>query len=291
MSDDALIFGAAAPEGHRWIRSTTTLDAGWVIVASLALILSSFFALIDLPAVTLRTGADPLRFYVVGLPVIAVAIAIMGAVRRSVPVVAAATGALAPGVALTGSLGASLLLSDDAAFADVGVAISVGASMLGAVMLVRWFVYHPMPLLGDQSRPVPFVGALLIGLGALLAGVLLVTTIAGDFAWSLASVGQTSLLSTVACVVVAAGVSRTVGAAWLCGAACAAQVVAVLVVRAESTELPWDSDMLLRTGIAGLVVLVAATGASVAAVTTARPDPAPDPEDDTTESWRWSADD
>ena len=291
MSEDALIAGAAAPEGHRWIRSTAVLDAGWVIVAAVAVIVSSFFALIDLPNASLRTGDEPLRFFVLGLPVIAIVVSIVGMVRGSVAVVAAATGIVAPAVAFCGSLGASLLLSDASAFADVGVAISIGAALIGVVMLVRWFVYHPMPLLGDQSRPVPLAGRVLAVLGVVIAVILIVTSIVGDTRWETASVGQSGFLFTVACVVMAAGITRTIAAAWLACTACAAQVVAVVVVRFEESTIPLDSDLVLRTGIAGLAALVvAAVVAAVGAVNNAL-DPDPEPEADAVEAWRWNLDD
>nr|WHW29229.1 hypothetical protein [uncultured bacterium] len=292
MSDDALIAGAAAPVGHRWIRSTAVLDAGWVLVSSFALIASSFFALIDLPNAQLRTGAEPLRFFVLGLPAVAAVIAVIGAVRGSVVVVAAATGMIAPSVALAGSLAISLLLSDQSAFADGGVAISLGAALVGVAMLVRWFVYHPQPLLGDQTRPALRLGHALVALGGLLAGILLVTTVAGDTSWSAASVGQTLLLLTVACVVAAAGGTRTIAAAWLASAACASQVIAVLAVKAEQSTIPFDSDLVLRTGVAGFVALIVAVAVSAIAAMSATIDPEPDPDAaaDTTESWRWHSD-
>ncbi len=293
MSDDELIAGAAAPVGHRWIRSAAILDAAWVVVSAVALLASSYFALIDLPNAQLRTGAEPLRFFVLGLPAAAVVLATIGAARGSVTVVAAATGVVAPGIALAGSLGISLLLSDQSAFADGGVAISIGAALIGIVMLIRWFVYHPMLLLGDQSRPVPRVGQALRALAGLLAVILLVTTVVGDTSWSAASVGQTLLLLTVACVVGAAGGTRTIAAAWLAFAACASQAIAVLVVRLEQSTIPLDSDLLLRTGFAGLAALIVASVVSAIGAMNATPDPEPDPADDVdaTESWRWHLND
>ncbi|MGB3736201.1 MAG: hypothetical protein WA964_14680 [Ilumatobacter sp.] len=291
MSDDALIAGAAAPVGQRWIRSTAVLDAGWVVVASCALIVSAFFALVDLPTARLRTGDDPLRFFALGLPVIAIVVAAIGAARGSVVLVAVATGIATPGFALAGSLGASLLLSEASAFADAGVAISITASFIGIVMLVRWFVYHPIPLLGDQTRPVPRSGHALIALGGLLAVILLVSTVSGDTSWSTASVGQTVLMSTVAAVVAAAGVTRTIAAAWLACAASAAQLVAVLVVKAEQSTIPFDSDLVLRTGPAGLVALAVTAAASSFAAVRVAVDVEPDVVEDDTAPWRWNVDD
>lgn len=291
MSDDALIAGAAAPEGHRWIRSVAVLDAGWVVVASVALIGSSFFALIDLPNQHLRTGGDPLRVFVLGLPVIAIVTAVAGAVRRSVSIVAFATGVVAPGVALAGSLGVSLLLDDASAFADGGVAISVIAALLGIALLIRWWVYHPLPLMGDQSRPVPIAGRALLVCSTVITAIQVVTTVAGDTAWSAAAVGQTLLLLVVAFVVLAAGAMRTIAAAWLATGACSSQVVAVVVAKVERSTLPWDSDLLLRTGVAGLAALVVTTVVAVAAAMGAAPDPEPEGRADDTESWRWEADD
>lgn len=291
MSDDALIAGAAAPVGSRWIRSTAVLDAGWVAVSATALIVSSFFALIDLPATQLRTGADPLRVFVVGLPVVAVVVALFGAIRRSVVIVALATGTLAPGVALAGSLGVSLLLSDASAFADVGVAVSLAAALVGVTLLVRWFVYHPLPLLGDQTRPVPIAGRAMVASGGVVAVVLLVTTVVGDTTWSVATFAQTVVLFTVAVVLVAAGVTRTVAAAWLGCAASVAQVAAVLVAKAEQSSIPFDSDLLLRTGVAGLIALIASAIVSAGAARRVGTDPEPSDAVDDAEPWRWHLDD
>jgi len=291
MSDDALIAGAAAPVGQRWIRSTAVLDAGWVIVTALGLVVSSFFALIDLPNAQLRTGADPLRVFVLGLPMVAIVTAVIGAVRQSAAVVAAATGIVTPGFALAGSLGGSLLLSEASAFADVGVAISIGASLAGVVMLVRWFVYHPLPLLGDQSRPVPRAGQVLILLGGVLAAILLVTTFVGDTSWSSATFGQTAVLLLVAVVVVSSGLTRTIPSAWLACAACASQVVAVFVVKAEQSTIPFDSDLVLRTGVVGLVALTITGGVAAIAATRVAVDVEPEPGAEGAESWRWRHDD
>lgn len=291
MSDDPLIAGAAAPVDQRWIRSAAVLDAGWVIVAAIALITSSFVALIDLPDADLRTGDEPLRFFVLGLPVIAIAIAIAGAARGSMVIVAAATGVLAPAISLAGSLGVSLLLSEASAFADVGVAVSIGAALLGVALLTRWFVYHPLPLLGDQSRPVPVAGYAMLALGGVLAVVLLVTTVVGHTSWSASSVAQTLMLSTVAFVVLAAGATRTIASAWLACAACVAQFVAVFVVKVEQSSIPYDSDLVLRTGAAGLVALAVAALAALIAASRVGVDAEPTNDVHGIESWRWQVDD
>lgn len=291
MSDDPLIAGAAAPVGQRWIHSAAVLDAGWVIVGAIALVASSFVALVDLPNADLRTGDEPLRFFVVGLPVIATVIAIVGAARGSVVIVAAATGVLAPAISLAGSLGVSLLLSEASAFADVGVSVSIGAALFGVALLIRWFVYHPLPLLGDQSRPVRVAGHMMLALGFASAVVLLVTTLVGDTSWSASSVAQTTMLATVASVVLAAGATRTIASAWLAFAACVAQVTAVFIVKIEQSSIPYDSDLVLRTGVAGLATLAVTAVAALIAAIRVGVDAEPTDVADGVESWRWQPDD
>ena len=72
MAEDALIAGAAAPAGTRWIRSAPVLDSIWAIAVAALIIASSFFALVDVENPLFRTGAAPLRVYALGLPILAV---------------------------------------------------------------------------------------------------------------------------------------------------------------------------------------------------------------------------
>ena len=290
MSQDALIPGAAAPTRSRRIRSPHALDALWVVVAAVALMVSTGFALIDLPNQSLSTGESPLRVWTLGLPAVAILVAIGGLIRRSTTVVAAAAGVLAPSVAFAGSLSLALLLDDDSAFADVGVAVTLGAAFLGAVTLLRWFVYHPVDLIGDESRPSRPSALVVAGCGILLGMSTLIAAIADRTSWSAAFVLGTSAMLTVALSVIGAGVLRTRPAMALAGSACIAQIVAVAVVKAEQSNLPLDSRLVLRSGVVGLVACAA--GAAAGAVAWARHGVDQDPvitDDDA--DWRWNATD
>jgi hypothetical protein len=288
MTDDALIAGAAAPTRKRWITSTARLDVLWVLAVSAMLVVSSLFDLIDLPNARLRTGEAPLRVFVVGIPLIACAIAAVAARRRSELLAAIATGVLAPGIALAGSLSMSLFLDEASAFADVGVAISLGAALLGLVMFVRWFVYHPLSLLGDEARPRRAVSLGLTVVGAALAASVVVTGL-GDGV-GLAWVGETAAMLFVPVLLMVSGPIRTVPAVGLAAAAAAAQILAVAVVKVEQSEIEWDSDLMLRTGVLGLFGLILAVVLAVVSIHGASPDDLVVEIDDD-ESWRWSVDD
>ncbi|MEP4651454.1 MAG: hypothetical protein ABJ314_14820, partial [Ilumatobacter sp.] len=222
MTDDALIAGAAAPTRARRIASGAPLDVVWIIVTGVALVTSSMFDLIDLPAQRLRTGDAPLRIFVIGLPLVACVLAGVAARRRSELLAAAATGVLAPGIALAGSLSVSLFLDDDSAFADVGVAVSLTAALLGTVMIVRWFVYHPLSLVIDERRPMRPMSHGATGVGLVLVAVVMLTGIGDgvDVAW----LGQTAAMLTVPAIVVGGTLFRTVASAVLVGSAAATQI-------------------------------------------------------------------
>lgn len=288
MTDDSLIAGAAAPTRQRWITSAVRLDAVWVLAVSAALGVSSLFDLVDLPTTRLRTGEAPLRAFVVGIPIIACVVAAAAARRRSELLAAAATGVLAPAIALAGSLSIALFLDAASAFADVGVAISLGAALLGAVMLVRWFVYHPLSLLGDEARPQRAGSLGLAAVGAALAVVVVVSGL-GD-GTGLAWVAQTAGMLVLPAVLTMSGLIRTVPAVVLAAAAAAAQIVAVVVVKFDQPTLQWDSDLVLRTGIIGLVGSGIAVVLSVVSIVGASPDDVSFEIDDD-EPWRWAADD
>lgn len=289
MSDDALIVGAAAPVGTRRIRSVVLLDVTWVSVTAVALLVSSRFALIDLPGQYLRTGDAPLRIWVVGLPVVALLVAVVAAVRRSPLLAAMATGILAPAVAFSGSLAVSLFLNESSAFADAGVAVSLGAACLGVAMLLRWFVYHPADLLADESRPTPGVSAAVVAAGVATGVVIVANGVVDDGAWSSSFVFQTLLIAVVPLVIVGCGSMRTRGAMALAASAAVAQIVGVVGVRIELT-LPLDSDLLLRTGAAGIVLLTVAAGLCVVGVIRHAVDDTVEPSDDDAE-WRWTVTD
>lgn len=290
MSDDALIVGAAAPVGARRIRSAVVLDVVWVSVTAVALLVSSRFALIDLPNQYLRTGDAPLRVWVVGLPVTALLVAAFAGVRRSPFAAALATGILAPAVAFGGSLAVSLFLNESSAFADAGVAVSLGAAFIGVAMLLRWLVYHPAGVLADESRPTPRVSLAVVAVGVTTGIVIVVGGVIDDGSWSPQFVCQTMLIVMVPLLIAACGVVRTRAAMALAVGAAVAQIIGVVVVRAEQSSLPLDSDLMLRTGLVGIVLLCLAAGLcgrgfvrhAVDEVTAASDDDA---------DWRWSATD
>ncbi|MFK7917691.1 MAG: hypothetical protein AB8G14_06410 [Ilumatobacter sp.] len=291
MADDALIAGAAAPARSRLIREQATLDALWVVVAACAVIASALFPLIDLPGSTLRTGDDPLRAFVIGLPVLAVGLAVAGAVRHSKLLVAVATGVLAPGAALAGSLALLLFLDRGSAFADGGVAVSLGAALVVVTALIRWFVYHPVELLSNERRPPIRLVRILGGLGTAFSLAMLTLGLDdadGSAAWIL----QTATMLLTPAVVIGASVVRSVVASGVAAGAAAGQVAAVGVAKIEQGTLAFDSDLLLRTGVPGLVLLVGVVGVSVTCIVRADADePGDDVIVDDDASWRWFADD
>lgn len=290
MSDDALIVGAAAPVGARRIRSAVVLDVAWVSVTAVALLVSSRFALIDLPNQYLRTGDAPLRVWVVGLPVTALLVAAFAGVRRSLFAAALATGILAPAVAFGGSLAVSLFLNESSAFADAGVAVSLGAALIGVAMLLRWLVYHPAGVLTDEPRPTPRVSLAVVAVGVTTGIVIVVGGVIDDGSWSPSFVFQTMLIVVVPLLIAACGMVRTRSAMALAVGAAIAQIIGVVVVRAEQSSLPLDSDLLLRTGLAGIALLCLAAGLcgrgfvrhAVDEVTAASDDDA---------DWRWTVTD
>jgi hypothetical protein len=288
MADDELIAGAAAPSRLRRIDSVVRLDAIWVVVVAVALIGSSFFSLVDLPDARLRTGEEPLRFFVLGLPATAIVAAVVGAIRGSATLTAIGTGVLAPSIALTSSLGLTLFLDKQAAFADVGVAFALAAALLGLAMLVRWFVYHPASLWKEEVRPIVPISRALVGAGALTMVVVIAADI-GDDAGGWIWVAQTAVLPLAPALVVAAGVARTLPATALAGAASAAQFVAVIVVRAEQSTIPLNSDLVLRTGVLGMIGLATCVALTAAAFRFTEVDV--DIEIDDDPPWRWNADD
>ena len=153
MAEDALITGAAAPAGNRWIRSAPVLDSIWAIAVAALIIASSFFALVDVENPLFRTGAAPLRVYALWLPVLAVLIAVFAAAQRSVMPAAVASGILVPSIALLGSLAGALFFDSVSPFTDAGTPLSLGCAAVGVAMLLRWFVYQPVPERGVESRP------------------------------------------------------------------------------------------------------------------------------------------
>ncbi|WP_040492608.1 hypothetical protein [Ilumatobacter nonamiensis] len=297
MTDDDLITGAAAPSAERIIRSPIALDAVWVACVSALLIVSSVLPLVDLEEVYLRTADAPLRVYTVWLPVVAVVTAVLGVVRRSSVLGAVATGLLVPSVALAGSVAAALFFDAASPFTDVGVPVTLAAAAIGLIMLLRWFVYQPTPIVGVDLRPNRVSAVVLVALGVALAANVAVSAVSDDDPWSLPFAMSTALMMLTAAVVVAAGFVRSDEANVLAATACAAQLLAVIVVRvvepSDSGVGLAESATTLRTGAVGLVLLAAAAGVAIFGAAVSRLDPAvadgPDATDDA--AWRWSADD
>lgn len=293
MADDGLIAGAAAPGGTRHIRSASALDAIWAATVAGAVIVSSFFPLVDLPNTYLRTRDAPLRVYVVIVPVVASAVAIVALVRRSTLLAAVATGIVVPALALCGSLGGALFFDAASPFTDAGVPLAVGAAVLGVIMLIRWFVYHPLPLLGVEPRPTIVSARPLLVVGLALAGNVVVGAALDDASWSLSFVVATLFMLLTPLVVITSAFVRTVAANALAAAACLAQVVAVLVARFDDGEVGIGSTLALRTGALGLVALAAAAAVAILgavnAVVETDPDAGVASDDDA--DWRWTVDD
>ena len=294
MADDGLISGAAAPARARLIRSQPILDSIWVLAVSTAVIVSSFVPLIDLPTAHLQTGEAPLRVYVLAVPIVAMIVAVAGIARRSTVLVAIATGIVLPGVALAGSLGGALFFDASSAFADIGVPAAMISALLGVVMIARWFVYHPVPLLDVEARPTSVVARILLGIGVLLILNVAIAAVLDASRWSISIGFSTFVMLLVPTVVVIAAIVRTTPAFVLMAAAASAQLVAVLVARIEESGLGLGSELALRTGAIGLVGLAAAAGVAIIGVRLADLDDTDRYGSDEAvaddESWRWSAD-
>jgi len=285
MSDDALIAGAAAPVGTRRIRSAVLLDVSWVSVTAVALLVSSRFALIDLPNQYLRTGDAPLRIWVVGLPVASLLVGAFAAIRRNPFAAAVATGMLAPAIAFAGSIALSLFLNESSAFADAGVAVSLGAALVGVSMLVRWFVYHPADVAADESRPTVGISWTVGAVGAMIGLVIGVTAVIDAGSVSSSFVGQTLLMLIVPLAIAVSALVRTRSAMALAAAGAAAQIVGVVAVRIELV-LPLDSELTLRTGVVGIAMMTIAAGLCVFGFTRHTVDDTQRPDDDDAD-WRW----
>ena len=268
----------------------SALDAIWVAIVAAAIVVSSFFPLIDLPDSYLRTRDAPLSVWVVFLPVVAFVVAVVALVQRSTPLAAVATGVLVPAVALCGSLGGALFFDAVSPFTDAGVPLAVGAAVLGVIMLIRWFVYHPLPLLDVEPRPtVPAARSLLV-VGLVLVTNVVVGALVDDPSWSMSFVVATMFMLLTPLVVVTTALVRAVTGLAVAAAACVGQVVAVVVAWVVD-DVGVGSTLSLRTGVVGLGGLAVATGiATVGAVTAVVPSGTAARADDDA-AWRWAADD
>jgi len=293
MAEDALIAGAAAPAGTRWIRSASVLDSIWAMVVAGLIIGSSFFALVDVENPLFRTGEAPLRVYALGLPTLALIVAVAAAARRSAVPAAVASGILVPSIALLGSLAGALFFDSVSPFTDAGTPLSLGCAGVGVVMLIRWFVYHPVPLSGVESRPTLLSARVLLGIGSVLVANVAIAAFRDNPQWSSSFVVATMFMLLTPLVVVASAAVRTVAANALAASAASAQIVAVLVAMLDGDDVGVSSVFALRTGVVGLVALGAAAAAAVFGAVTAvvESDSARGLAADDDASWRWDADD
>lgn len=297
MTDDDLITGAAAPAADRLIGSRVALDAGWVFCVAALLIVSALLPLVDLEDVYVRTADAPLRVYTVVLPVVAMIVSTLSLVRTSNGLGAAATGVLVPSVALGGSVAGSLFFDAASPFTDAGVPATLAASTVGLVMLLRWFIYEPVPAEGVDPRPPPQLARILVVLGAALALNVVVSAARDDDGWSLPFALSTALMLLPAVVVLAAGLVRSIAANLLAAAGCAAQFVAVVVVLAVEDDIDGvglaESATTMRTGAIGLALLAATAVVAVVGALDPRLDSGGEnaavASDDV--AWRWTADD
>ncbi len=293
MAEDALITGAAAPAGNRWIRSAPVLDSIWAIAVAALIIASSFFALVDVENPLFRTGAAPLRVYALWLPVLAVLIAVFAAAQRSVMPAAVASGILVPSIALLGSLAGALFFDSVSPFTGAGTPLSLGCAAVGVAMLLRWFVYQPVPKRGVESRPTMTSARVLLGIGSVLVVNVVIAAFRDGPEWSASFVVATMFMLLTPLVVLASAAARTVVANSLAANAASAQFVAVVLTVLFGDQVGVASVFALRTGVVGLVALGAAAVAAVIGMIMAvvESDSASVISVDDDSSWRWDVSD
>lgn len=269
------------------------LDSIWAIVVAALIIVSSFFALVDVENPLFRTGEAPLRVYALGLPIFAAIVAVGAAAKRSAVLAAVASGILVPPIALLGSLAGALFFDSVSPFTDAGTPLSLGCAAVGVVMLIRWFVYHPVPLSGVESRPTRSSARVLLGIGSVLVVNVGIAALGDSPQWSASFVVATMFMLLTPLVVVVSALVRTVAANALAASAASAQLVAAVVAMLDGDDVGVTSVFALRTGAVGLVALGAAAVAAVFAAFTAvaESDPVPDLVADDDASWRWDVDD
>jgi hypothetical protein len=293
MAEDALIAGAAAPAGTRWIRSAPVLDSIWSLIVAGLIILSSFFPLVDVDNPLFRTSEAPLRVYALGMPILAVIVTVVAVVRRSAVLAAVSSGILVPSIALLGSLSGTLFFDAASPFTDAGTPVALGCAALGVIMLIRWFVYHPVPRSGVELRPTTLSARVLLGIGFVLVANVVIAALRDNPRWSASFVVATMFMLLAPLVVVASAAVRTVAGNALAAGASSAQIVAVSVAMLEGDDVDVTSVFALRTGVVGLVALGAATAVAVFGAITAavEPDSASDIASDDDAAWRWDVDD
>lgn len=258
MAEDALIAGAVAPAGTGWTRSAPFLDSIWSLIIAGAIIVSSFY-----PLLLFSNNAAPLRIYVLGLPVLAVALSVAAIIRRSAVLAAVASGVLVPPIALSGSLGVAVSRLTGSPFADAGTTIALGCAVAGAIRLLHWFVNQPAPISGIELRPTLLSARVLCATGVVLAVNVVITALRADQRWSASFVVATMFMLLTAFVIIAAAAVRTVVANALAAAASAAQIIAVVVAASTAGDIGISWDLALRTSVVGLVALAVAVGVAV----------------------------
>lgn len=293
MAEDALIAGAAAPAGTRWIRSAPVLDSIWSLIVAGVIGLSAFFPLVDVDNPLFRTGEAPLRVYSLGLPVLALIVIVAAVVRRSAVLAAVATGILVPSIALLGSLAGALFFDSASPFTDAGTPLSLGCAAVGLIMLVRWFVYHPVPIAGVDARPTLVSARVLLGVGLVLVANVAIAALRDDPQWSASFVVATMFMLLTPLVVVASAAVRTVAGNALAAGASAAQIFAVTVTMLDGDNVGVTSVFALRTGLVGLVGLAVATFVAIVGAVSAvvASDSEIDIASDDDADWRWDLDD
>jgi hypothetical protein len=204
-----------------------------------------------------------------------------------------ASGILVPSIALLGSLAGRLFFDAASPFTDAGTPLALGCAAVGVIMLIRWFVYHPVPIPGVEPRPTRPSARVLLGVGLVLVANVVVAALRDDPRWSASFVVATLFMLLAPLVVVAAAAIRTIAANALAAAASAAQIVAVVVAMLDGEDIGITSVFALRTGVVGLIALaVAAVVAVFGAVTgVVESDAATDLASDDDADWRWDVDD
>ena len=258
-----------------------------MVVAGL-IIVSSFF-----PLVVFRTGEAPLRIYALGLPILTMIVGLAAIVRHSPVMAAAASGILVPSIALLGSVAGALFFDAVSPFTDAGTPLSLGCAAVGVIMLIRWFVYHPVPVSGVDARPAVVSARVLLGIGVALIANVVIAAFDDNPQWSASFIVATMFMVLTPLVVVASAAARTIAGNALAAGASAAQVVAVAVVLLDGDVIGVTSVFALRTGVVGMVGLAAAAVvAGVGAVTAgveSDTEIAVSADDDA--AWRWHVDD
>jgi hypothetical protein len=289
MSDDGRVpVGAAAPPRARIVESVVLLDALWVAVVGLTLVATSFLSLGDIGDGSSSTGDSGLRIFSLAVPVAAVAVAVVGAARKSGALTAAATGMLAPAVSLVGLVSSTHFLDRAAAYAEAGAAVGIVAASIGVAALIRWYVYHPLSLQSDEVRPIVPLAWGLAGAGFLVALLVVITAMSDAGATTIQFIGQLFFALVVAIATIVAAAVRTLRTFVVAASAAVTQLVAVLLAIVDDSDTKLDSTVTAWTSALGVVALIAAAGVALAGTRQMVRDDERSIEVGT-ESWRWTS--